>query len=292
MEKPQVSKAVAALLPDGRRLHLQHGPCDLIVEAFGEQPEIRTAYDQARLRFETVLEELVGELPRLREASSNNFVGEIARRMAVAVSHHQDSFITPMACVAGAVADEILDAMTAGRSLDRAYANNGGDIALHFADVASFEIGLVATTNPPSLAGKVSVGADDGVRGVATSGRHGRSLSLGIADAVTVLGSTAAVADAAATLIANAVDLPDHPMISRIPARDVDPDSDLGDNLVTVEVGALNSDETSRALEAGCAIANAMVADGLIVAAALCLNGAVQIVGQMPHMEERKRLYA
>ena len=77
------------------------------------------------------------------------------------------------------------------------------------------------------------------MRGVATSGWRGRSFSLGIADAVTVFAGTAAVADAAATLIANAVDLPGHPAFARAPARRCDPQSDLGERLVTVDVGPL-----------------------------------------------------
>ena len=83
------------------------------------------------------------------------------------------------------------------------------------------------------------IDADDPSRGVATSGRHGRSFSLGIADAVTVLARTASQADAAATIIANAVDLPGHPAIVRCPACDLQPDSDLGARLVTREVGAV-----------------------------------------------------
>ena len=67
------------------------------------------------------------------------------------------------------------------------------------------------------------------MRGVATSGWRGRSFSLGIADAVTVLAATAAAADAAATIIANAVDLPGHPAIARRPASELEDDSDLGD---------------------------------------------------------------
>ena len=46
----------------------------------------------------------------------------------------EESFITPMAAVAGAVADEILQAMRRAAPLARAYVNNGGDIALHLAD--------------------------------------------------------------------------------------------------------------------------------------------------------------
>ena len=99
---------------------------------------------------------------------------------------------------------------------------------------------------------------DDPVRGVATSGRHGRSFTLGIADAVTVLAADAATADAAATLLANAVDLPGHPAIDRTPAVELAPDSDLGDRLVTVGVGHLADEEIEAALAAGHAAAEAM----------------------------------
>ena len=139
-------------------------------------------------------------------------------------------------------------------------------------------MGLVPVPDRPALVGKTTIRADDAVRGVATSGRHGRSYSLGIADAVTVLADSAARADAAATLIANAVDLPGHPAIRRVPARDLDPDSDLGARPVTTEVGALTRDEVAHALESGVEEAERMRADGLIVAAVLCLDDQVATV--------------
>ena len=58
----------AAMLADGRRLHLNHGPIDLIVEAFGATQEREAAYAQAAERFQTILTELVDELPALRQA--------------------------------------------------------------------------------------------------------------------------------------------------------------------------------------------------------------------------------
>ena len=94
-------------------------------------------------------------------------------------------------------------------------------------------MGLVPVANRPTVLGKVTVRAHEPIRGVATSGRHGRSFSLGIADAVTVLAADAAGADAAATVIANAVDLPGHPAIKRVPASDLEPESDLGSRLIT-----------------------------------------------------------
>ena len=116
-------------------------------------------------------------------------------------------------------------------------------------------------------------------RGIATSGRHGRSFSLGIADAVTVLAKTASQADAAATIIANAVDLPGHPAIVRCPANELQPDSDLGARLVTRDVGALGESEIDDALSAGVGRARQLLAAGLIEGAALRLLGETAVVG-------------
>ena len=178
-----------------------------------------------------------------------------------------------MAAVAGSVAEEILGAMLQKAQLERAYVNNGGDIALHLADGEHFTVGLAERPDAPALMRAMVVHVDDPSRGVATSGRHGRSFSFGIADAVTVLASTASQADAAATIIANAVDLPGHPAIVRCPAHDLQPDSDLGARLVTRGVGELSAGEIEAALESGAACARKLLAAGLIDGAALRLHG-------------------
>jgi len=273
-----MSGPVAAMTPDGSRLHLQHGPIDLIVEAWGESAEVAEAYRRAWERFGPILDELVAELPALRrplDPSTGRFSSSVARRMAAAVRPLGDRFITPMAAVAGAVADEICAVMADGGGLRKAYVNDGGDIALLLPPGASLDVGVVAVPHRPSLLGKATVRSDDPIRGVATSGRHGRSFSLGIADAVTVLAADAARADAAATLIANAVDLPGHHAIRRVPASELDPDSDLGTRLVTEEVGALTPGEIDGALARGVDEAEWMRDDGLIAAAVLCLEDRV-----------------
>jgi ApbE superfamily uncharacterized protein (UPF0280 family) len=182
-----------------------------------------------------------------------------------------DAFITPMAAVAGSVADEVLAAMLSGRRLERAYVNNGGDSALYLAPGQSMSIAIAGTGH--GFADRIAINAEDPVRGVATSGWRGRSFSLGIADAVTVLARSGAEADAAATLIANAVDLPGHPGIERRPARELAPDSDLGDRLVTTGVGVLSSGEINEALARGLAVAENFRWRGLIDAAVLFLAG-------------------
>jgi hypothetical protein len=273
---------VGAILADGRRRHFQHGPIDLVIEARGKGVEVGRAYKQAWARFETILGELVGELPALRSpmtADGPKLTGTTAERMATACAPHREIFVTPMAAVAGAVADEVLAALVAGRALEKAYVNNGGDIALHLSPGASFDAGMVSLADTPSAAGTIAIDHASPVRGIATSGWRGRSLSLGIADSVTVLARSAAEADVAATLIANAVNT-HHPRIERVKARELDPDSDLGDRAVTVDVGVLPDAAVIEALDAGVAVAEAMAGNGHIAAAHLVLQGEMRSVGQ------------
>lgn len=277
MDGPQ-----AAMLPDGRRLHFNHGPIDLIVEAFGDPAECAVAYRQAKDRFATVLTELVTELPELRKKASihqRSFRGQTARRMEHAVCRLADRFITPMAAVAGSVSDEVLTAMMEGRTLERAYVNNGGDIAIFLSQGAEMKASIAGTGH--GFDDRITIRSADPVRGIATSGWRGRSHSLGIADAVTVLARDAAMADAAATLIANAVDLPGHPSIDRVPARKLAPDSDLGGWLVTTGVGTMSSHDVDEALRNGLLVAEEFVSRGLIVSAALFLNGQSRLAGAL-----------
>jgi ApbE superfamily uncharacterized protein (UPF0280 family) len=276
--RPQI-----ALLPDGKRLHLQDGPIDLIVEAKGSESERRAAYRAAARRFTGLLDELCMELGELRKPAHpmhSPLEGVVARRMHAAVApFSRERFITPMAAVAGSVAEEILGAMLCAAKLDRAYVNNGGDIALHLSEGETFTVGLIDRPDSQGLMRTMIIGADDPIRGIATSGRHGRSFSLGIADAVTVLAKTASMADAAATVIANAVDLPGHPVVTRLPANELQPDSDLGPRLVTREVGFLSESEIERALDAGAQCARQVMGAGLIEGAALRLQGETVVVG-------------
>ncbi len=269
---------MASRLSDGR-LHLQHGPIDLVI--LGSEPE----YERASLRFRTVLEELVQELALLRTPVGDAYPlarGVVARRMISAVWPHRAMFITPMAAVAGAVADEILEAMQPG---GRAYVNNGGDIAVHLPRGETFDAGIVNNPERPMVDGMLRLQESCGI---ATSGWRGRSQSLGIADAVTVVARNGAEADAAATLIANAVNA-EHPAIRRLPARAVKEDSDLGGLPVTVEVGPLPLDIVRSALDAGAKLAEAMRARGLIRAACLALQNQTTAVIPEVHFPSQRR---
>src|SRR5262249_28688459 len=101
-------RAQIQLLPDGRRRHLQNGPIDIVVHAFGSPHEVAAAYRAAAVRFVTVLDELCEELSMLRQPPTGQVIprGIVARRMHAAVTPYAAKyFITPMAAVAGAVAE-------------------------------------------------------------------------------------------------------------------------------------------------------------------------------------------
>lgn len=270
----------------GSRWHLVHGPIDLVIGADGDGAALRAAHEAAWSRFGTVLAELVAELPLLRQPLSDTawsaacpLRGPVARRMWQACAALPTAFITPMAAVAGAVAEEIVAAYRRP-GIERAWVNNGGDVALHLAAGASLRIGVVADIAQharsgaanPALDARLRVAHDDPVRGIATSGWRGRSFSLGIADSVTVLAPTAAQADAAATVIANAVDL-DDPAIGRAPASSLKDDSDLGERLVTVAVPPLAPARCLQALQRGLAVARELQRLGHVHDAALFCQG-------------------
>ncbi|MEK9967997.1 MAG: UPF0280 family protein [Ferrovibrio sp.] len=264
-----------------RRLHLQHGPIDLVIEAFGSAAEVARSYDQAVARFQDILSVLVSELTSLRRplaAAHPLFRGPVARRMAAACWPYRGVFITPMAAVAGSVADEILAAMLDGTQLAKAYVNNGGDIAFHLAEGEQLRAAVVCNPDLPHLDAIATLDALQISRGIATSGWRGRSYSLGIADAVTILAETAAQADAAATIVANAVNV-DHDSIRRQPAHALRDDSDLGALPVTVSVGTLPIFAIDEALSAGVARAQDLRRSGLIQAAFLSLQGESRVVG-------------
>jgi ApbE superfamily uncharacterized protein (UPF0280 family) len=287
--------AARAILPGGR-LHLQHGPIDLVVGADGDPVAVAGAFEAAWRRFEPLLGELVAELPLLRRCAEPGQVprGAVARAMHAAVLPFRPAFVTPMAAVAGAVADAVVACLRVP-GVTRAYVNNGGDIAVHLADGARpYDVGVAldrggARAPHPravELPATLRLAAAMPWRGLATSGWRGRSLSLGIADSVTVVATDAARADAAATLVANAVDVV-HPAIVRAPANRLRDDSDLGERLATVEVPPLPAAAVAAALRAGEAQARRCIADGRAAAVLLSLQGQWRIVGEAAPMLAR-----
>ncbi|WP_421992249.1 UPF0280 family protein [Roseococcus sp.] len=269
-----------ALLPDGR-LHLQDGPIDLVIGLEGDRAAVLAAREAAWRSLHGVLAGLIEELPLLRAPLLGRLPElrhPVARRMAEAAWPYRAQFVTPMVAVAGAVAEHVVAAIAAIPGISVAHVNNGGDIALHLSPASCLRVGLMEGPEAAGPDGLAVIRGDGAVRGIATSGWRGRSFSLGIADAVTVVALGAAQADAAASIIANAVDV-EHAAVIRRPAESLDPDSDLGGLPVTVDVGALPPELAAMALDRGTACAEALLGRGLILGACLRLQGQVRLSG-------------
>lgn len=277
MWQPRMNK-----LP-GDRLHLNHGPIDVVLKAWGSADAVRAATRAAARGFPRVLPMLMEEIKELKKpiAKRPKVKGSIAARMVAAAEPFADVFVTPMAAVAGSVAEALIEVMVKAGPIEKAYVNDGGDIAIHLTPGQSLTLGVAGDFSGgkiPKLNGSIVLTHELGQFGIATSGAQGRSFSLGIADSVTVVAKTAAIADVAATLIANAVNV-ESKKIEREPASELDPDTDLGKLLVTTEVGKLMAAEKATALDNGVKQAEAYLAKGLIAGAVLMLQGECRIVG-------------
>lgn len=280
-----------ALLPDGR-LHLQDGPIDLIIGIEGIRPAVLEAREAAWRSLHGVLAALSQELTALRAPLFGRMPGmrhPIAQRMVEAAWPHRSHFITPMAAVAGAVAEHVLLAIVAVPGITLAHVNNGGDIALHLSPASSLRVGLMEGPQSAGPSGLAVIRGGDAVRGIATSGWQGRSFSRGIADAVTVLATRAPEADAAASIIANAVDV-DHPAVERCAANLLDPDSDLRDLPVTTAVGDLPPEVVEAALDQGAHCAEGLLARGLIFGTCLRLKGRMRLIGAAGALASMERV--
>ena len=231
---------------EDNRLFLRHGPINIVLEAIGIDKDL--AYQNVKGYFETLLEQLVLDMELLKEevVFNRKFNNKISQSMQDATERYSPAFITPMAAVAGSIADNILRVLINNTNLEKAYVNNGGDVSFYLNKNQIMKTSLAAI---PNMIAEIKY--KDKSRGIATSGWRGKSFSRGIADSVTVLADNAAMADAAATMIGNAVDIFNHPKIKKQPANEMYEDSDLKNLLITVEVGLLTKVEIKEALKNG-----------------------------------------
>ena len=273
--------AAASRRPADGRLHLHDGPIDLIIEAFGEPSDVAAAYAAAARRFATILDELCAELPLLRaplEPGGPRLKGAVARRMATRSRRSRARrFITPMAAVAGAVAEEILAAMTARRAArarlcqqrrrHRAASGAGREASRRHGRSARSaracsarrddhgDATACAASRPRAGAGAASRSASPTPSPCWRRGRRGRR--RGDADRQRRRSAR-----------------PSRHL--RAPARDLDPQSDLGERLVTRGVGAAQRAKRSTSRwRAGAIEAEHWRRAGAIEAAALRLQAKI-----------------
>lgn len=197
---------------------------------------------------------------------------QVVNRMITATRATKDSSLTPMAAVAGSISDEVADFLFQRKDITKVIANNGGDIAIRLRGNDSVTVGGKVGLEEAGLSYTFAIGVNDGIAGVATSGLGGRSFTKGIASAAMALASSAALADAAVTVLGNATNISDSQIERRL-AGELDPDTDIYDELVTVKVGYLEEEKIEDALSNGLAEASRLQKEGKILGALLVVKG-------------------
>lgn len=206
---------------------------------------------------------------------------ELARTMIDSVIVIGDEDLTPMAAVAGTIADAVADWLFE-RETTRVIVDNGGDIAIRLSPGEQATVGIRPQLASPLISHVINLKSGSSW-GVATSGMGGRSFTRGIASAATVLAETASVADAAATSVANACFV-DDPCVVQLLAEEIDYHSDLTGIRVTAELGPLSSETIDLAVSNAGRKAEIFSRRGIIVGAFIALANVVLISESMqPH---------
>ena len=235
---------------DDESVLVECGPMRLVLQAwYKNRPQLKLARQAAEksiayleqiARCRSVLSRPVPEVANLPEEN-------LVITMINAVKTIGDDDLTPMAAVAGTIADVVADRRFE-KGATRVIVENGGDIAIRLAEGETATVGVRPQVNSRHISHLIRLDGGQASWGVTTSGVGGRSLTTGIASAVTVLAANASVADAAATAIGNACFVEDSSII-QAPAESLDPNTDLAGLAVTTKVGELLPEKVLMALE-------------------------------------------
>ncbi len=266
--------------PSGETVTAAWGPMHLVIKAEKNgRPQIDAAREAAQTAFDCLVRVAAwrGAFRRSALAFTPPPDDPLAATMVAAVAAVGAADLTPMAAVAGTIADAVADRL-ATMGMHRAVVNNGGDIAVRLAGGQSVRVGLRSAIDAPGIAWVLTLDDRASDWGVATSGLGGRSFTRGIASAVTVVAERTAVADAAATAVANACNVEDENIMRR-PAEALDPDTDIAGLTVTVRVGPIHPARQRRALARAAENAEALCEAGLIRGAVISLGRLSATVG-------------
>ena len=262
-------------LIDSESVLAECGPMRLVIRAWNkDQPLI----EQAR----RAAEESIGYLERIARCRPQLSLpipkikklpeDELALRMITSVRAIGDEDLTPMAAVAGTIADAVADWLFENGAT-RVIVDNGGDIAIRLAKDESAAVGVRPQVTSPLISHVIHLDSDRSAWGVTTSGIGGRSFTRGIASAVTVAATKAGMADAAATAIGNACFVEAEGVLQR-PAADVDPNTDLKGVSITTKVGKLRPAKIAAALNSARKQAELLSQRNIIVGAFIALQNA------------------
>lgn len=269
------------ILPGGKAVLAENGPLRLVIQAYsGETPELELAKEAAQYSF-TCLEMVAGELELLRQPHpriDGAAHHQISETMINSVRLIGDNDLTPMAAVAGTIADYVAEYLYE-RGVGRVIVENGGDIAIRLQPGEVVRVGFRPKITDQDVSHLITINSKSHTWGVNTSGLGGRSLTRGIATGVTAFAHTSSVADAAATAIANSCFVEDSKIV-QVPANSIDPHTDLGTLPVTLSAEGVSEKSNDIALENGLKKAEMLVASNAIQGVLLAVGGKFQATSQ------------
>lgn len=261
-------------LLQGGHVMAECGPMRLVITAsVGKvpQPEMgMRAAEESFLYLERIarLRHLLGRgVPNNSQAIDDL----LAKEMVRSVMSTGDKDLTPMAAVAGTIADAVADFLYE-RGMTKVIVNNGGDVSVRLRGGEPVRVGIRPVVREEACSHVVQLDSERSSWGIASSGLGGRSFTRGVASAVTIMAETASIADAAATAIANASFIEDEHVIQR-PAEEIDPDTDIPGIPVTVSVGPLSKEKKSRALSSAMEKTANLVRKQIILGAFVAVDG-------------------
>lgn len=254
------------------------GPMRLVISSFvGKVPQREMNIRAAEKSFE-FLAQVAGareRLSRLYTALPDHIREPLALEMICSAMEIGDADLTPMAAVAGTIADAVADYL-ADRGMTKVIVNNGGDVAVRLQGGDSVTIGIRQDIRSRDINHVIGLSPSHRSWGVATSGLGGRSLTRGIASAATVIARTASLADAAATAVANACFVEDARVTQRA-ADLIDPATDIPGVPVTQEVGSLDDERKSIALNRALEKAQRLIERSIIFGAFVAVDGTIRM---------------
>jgi hypothetical protein len=272
-------------LLQGGAVLLECGPMRLVIDArIGKvaqpQQSVRAAEQAVRL-----LEGVARAHPFLgrnyRELISR-VADPLALKMIASVQAVGDEDLTPMAAVAGAMADAVADFLFQ-LGMTRVLVDNGGDVAIRSCDGEPVTVGIRPRVDRADISHVVILGPERTAWGVATSGFGGRSLTRGVLDAATIVAADACIADAAATAVANASCIADNAVV-RKPAEALEPHTDIAGLDVTLRIGGLAEESKQKAVDQAMHRAEQLIANGIILGAFVACQG---LSAMTPFITER-----
>lgn len=267
-------KAINVL--QGGAVMAECGPMKLVISAFvGKvpQPEMGKRAAEESFKYLEQVAHLRDLLGRRCTEIPENLEDSLAVKMIKSVLTVGDKGLTPMAAVAGTIADAVADFLF-NRGMTKVVVDNGGDVAVRLQEGASVTVGIRPEIGKQGISNVIVLDSRSPSWGVTTSGLGGRSLTSGIASASTVIAETASMADAASTAIANASFVKDEQVIQR-PAEEIDPETDIAGLPVTVKVGPLSEETKAMAVSKAMERAEQLIEKDIILGTYVAVQGKV-----------------